>query len=461
MAYYYIKNGGTATGDAGRATTARTGSFATMGASAYYNNLDLLLDTALSGLTAPASGDVVCVSDQHNYSQSANNELFYGVLAERGLTVMSVDDTACNTYKAGATEDSTALGGSRDMVMYRNIIWLGMTLGPADWTNFTNATHHTFYDCRLNFASGNGISMEGDGATVRLFNTDIEFEGATSYMRVSAAGYFEWNYGQLIGTSLNQFTNAGFVSGGGTVKLRNVDLSSVTGDIIDVAGSDFTNDDMILIELSNCKLNASVTIMNENPVRRCQRILVTNSASSSGSAEHQYMFQTAGGKVESDTSKYRDNTTAFPSTETVSLKCTTLTNVAQEQPFEFDFPGTRFAELSSTSSDVLRIHFLCANALDDGDVWAEVYYPDGTNEHESNLAQSVASSTTVIAPDPFRTAGSLSTNTETWTGRTTENRYHIDLDTSGNAGADCVPHIRVYIGKASETIYFCPTLELS
>ena len=39
MAYYYVKNGGTATGDAGRYATQQTGSFATLGTANYYNDI--------------------------------------------------------------------------------------------------------------------------------------------------------------------------------------------------------------------------------------------------------------------------------------------------------------------------------------------------------------------------------------------------------------------------------------
>ncbi len=48
--YYYFKNGGTATGDAGRYTTQQTGSFTTLGSSNYYNDLNAalsIIDTAV------------------------------------------------------------------------------------------------------------------------------------------------------------------------------------------------------------------------------------------------------------------------------------------------------------------------------------------------------------------------------------------------------------------------------
>ena len=50
MAYYYVKNGGTATGDAGRYATQQTGSFATLGAANYYNNIE----AAILATTPPA-----------------------------------------------------------------------------------------------------------------------------------------------------------------------------------------------------------------------------------------------------------------------------------------------------------------------------------------------------------------------------------------------------------------------
>lgn len=59
MADYIVKFGGTATLDAGRYSTPQTGSFATLGAANYYNDIA----SAIAASTPPVSGDRILISD--------------------------------------------------------------------------------------------------------------------------------------------------------------------------------------------------------------------------------------------------------------------------------------------------------------------------------------------------------------------------------------------------------------
>ena len=63
MAFYYVKNGGTATGDTGRFGAKQTGSFAVLGASSTYATIT----GALAATTAPVSGDFIVCSDLYSF----------------------------------------------------------------------------------------------------------------------------------------------------------------------------------------------------------------------------------------------------------------------------------------------------------------------------------------------------------------------------------------------------------
>ena len=104
-AYYYVKSGGTATGDAGRYTTQQTGSFADLGAANYYATIDAALDA----LTPSAGGDFICVSDIHSYIAGASVTHSPCPAGDTiPLTIMSVSDTAIDTYaKAAAPQEGT------------------------------------------------------------------------------------------------------------------------------------------------------------------------------------------------------------------------------------------------------------------------------------------------------------------------------------------------------------------
>ena len=89
MAYYYVKSGGTATGDDGRYASQQTGSFAALGASGYYDNIS----AAIVATTPPILGDFINPSDLHFHSYGGIGQTFAG-----DFILASVDDV--NIYNS-------------------------------------------------------------------------------------------------------------------------------------------------------------------------------------------------------------------------------------------------------------------------------------------------------------------------------------------------------------------------
>ena len=81
-------------------------------------------------------------------------------------------------------------------------------------------------------------------------------------------------------------------------------------------------------------------------------------------------------------------------------------------------------------------------------------YPDGTNKQTYNSATSakVISGTNTV--DPLATSGTtLSTDSvSTWTSGLTY-KYYVDVDTSGDAGADCMPMIFVFVATDKNSLF--------
>jgi hypothetical protein len=260
-------------------------------------------------------------------------------------------------------------------------------------------------------------------------------------------------------------SSGNFGGGGGTYEMYGVDLSDVVNTLFANTGSNFGSDDKITVRMDLCQLSSAVDTgalyFNETFAKPLNDILITRCSSVSASAEHRYYREDFGGAISDDTTFYRDGSTAYDdSAQKVSVKITANTDNSRFAPLAFDFP-TIDAALSSASTDTLRIYILSADTLTDADIWAEALYPDGTTKNIGNIATSQSNVLTgSFAPDPLATGTALTTNTEAWTGRTTENRYQIDIDTSGDVGADCVPTIRLYFAKASSTIYLDTTVDV-
>lgn len=457
MSYLYVKSGlGTCVNTDGRLAK-QTGGFGSgsLVAANVYASVESCIDNG-----NVVGGDIICVSDLHSLSDALSHN-WQTTESDSGVVIMSVDDANVDAYKKGAQEAQT--GTSSDIYVRGRFLILGMTIKAADMFNHNsnNGGHATYWDCDLHILNaGNQLYCGVDGQTVELIDTDLHFEQDNNYIQIINATTFIMRGGKIHGYEGDGFLNYcmryGAGNGGMRAYFKGVDLSDIDTTLFATAGSDPGVDDMIDIHFDRCQLHASLANWtDEDFASRNQNMLVTR-CGSSGAVDYQYYQQLWGGYVEDDTAIYRDGSTAFhESGQKISLKVNTTADAVVDriEPMRIKFP-TRVVDLADAGSDVVRIHLLCADSLTDADVWAEMIYPDGTNKYVPNRVHSVARGLNWM-----RTGSALATNTEVWTGRTSENRYQIDLDTSGDAGAQCVPEIVLYIAKQT-TIYFCPTLDL-
>ena len=87
-------------------------------------------------------------------------------------------------------------------------------------------------------------------------------------------------------------------------------------------------------------------------------------------------------------------------------------------------------------------------------------YPDGTNNHISNRVTTRNTDRLALA-----SAGTpLTTDSgSTWKDGGSDlvgyNEYYIDIDTSGDVGADAVVMPRIYVAIPDTVIYFDPILD--
>ncbi len=446
--YYYVKNSlGTRT--TGGGTTKQTGSFATLGAAAVYATV------ALAVADGADAGDIICVSDAS--SESASTIYLSGPNTGGYLSIICVEDLACQTDSIASAAQFT----SSDDIRPSGLLYLyGLYLKAGDNVQTESCAGIIEERCtREVTGSGDVISnLPADGTTTTYINPT--WLGATGSVPITLKGGATL---EMIGGSLSTVTNcltqAFFSGGGGVIKCYGVDLSSITGTLIKNAGNDAFNDHTIDVMLHGCQLDAGVAFTNETFTRPNHRLSIFNSAATAAVAEYQFHIEGLGGYVDdqADTGIHRDESTAFPSGTKVSAHCVTNSGASVAAPFWFDLPAQPI-DLSSASTDTIRIYLTSTTALDDLDVWAEVLYSDGTNQHEYNFLSSrngnrLATSGTALATD----SGS------TWKNGVSDlagyNEYYIDLDTSGNAGAECVPIIRIYASIASAIIYFDTSIE--
>ncbi len=463
MAYYYVKSGGTATGDAGRYASQQTGSFATLGAANYYNDIQDAIDNST---TSPVAGDFINVSDLH-VDSVATSIIYTGTVANPYYIVSVDDSTIENSRTSGnfAEEENTA---NSDIAIKQSFI-SGVSLISADAIIFSGA--NILHDCKLTVPGNTDetVDLSTDGSSVNLVNTAIHCNDAGAKpFTIDQGGTIAMTGGSIQTTagSVTNLTNGGFTAGGGALLIEGADLSVVTGTLIANVGSNVPADHAIDVKINLCKLAAGVAFTNEVFKSYNQRALFTRCSDSSTAAEHQYHLHAFGGDVDDDSTIRRADDPAFEdSGTTISYKIVTNSDASLGSPLWFDFPNTIWAALSAGATDTLRIHVASTATLTDKDIYVEVSYPDGTNKQTPNRVCS-APATVGGTLDLMATGTTLTTDSGSdWrdggSALAGHNEYYIDVSTSGDVGADTVPIVKVYVTKPSTTIQLGSIYELN
>ena len=469
MAYYYVKNGGTATGDAGRYATQQTGSFATLGAANYYGTIAL----AMAATTSPVDGDFINPSDVHLSSGTAHVTWFGAANSGEFVNVFTVSDLNINvSRRTGNYAEEVISSGSSDFLVGDNIRLSGLKVGISDDIIFKKNV--ILSDSIINSfptgGTGSDIVTTGNSVQFKFFNVDVEAANNNCSILINRGNYFEMIGGSYLttDTGISNFLEFDGAFQGNVVRISGVDITGVSGTLCANVGAS-NNDAMIDIVFDMCKLRTGVSFTNETFKSVGQRALFTRCSDSSAAAEYQYALCCFGGGtdasggpgVEDDSAIFRNEDEAFTeSNQKISYKIVTNSDASLGSPLWLDFPVLRYSELSAGATDTLRFYLTSNTALTDKDVYIEISYPDGTNKQTPNFLTSAP--VTVGGTLDLMAAGTTLTtdSTSTWTGGLT-NKYQIDLNTSVDVGADCLPIVKVYITKPSITIQIASEFGLS
>lgn len=460
MAYYYVKNGGAATSDAGRYATQQTGSFAALGASGYYNDVV----SAIAATTSPVSGDFICVSDLHSYNYGGVTVNYTGT-SPTPFYIVAVDDLNIDVGRLSSNrpfEDSGGTSGASDIVL-RGVFVSGMSLNVGDDISILSSS--ILHDSKLRVSGSDDkvIFLNSDGASGTYIDCEFAMDDAGAAVTINSGGTVAIEGGGITTTAagVDNFINGGATTGGMSLSVKGSDFSVVTGALISNVGGDEANDDAIDVHFDLVKIASGVAFTNEEFKSHNQRALFTRCSDSSAAAEYQYHLHAFGGDVDDDSSIFRNEDEPFTeSNQKISYKIVTNSDASLGSPLWLDFPVLRYSKLSLTASDTLRFYLTSNAALTNKDIYIEVSYPDGTNKQTPNFLSS-APVTVGGTLDLMATGTTLATDSiSTYTGGLT-NKYQIDIDTSVNAGADCQPIVKVYITKPSVTIHIASEFGLS
>ena len=455
MAYFYVDSTiGTRT--VGGGTTKQTGTFDALGAA------NLYADRVLAIADGAGSGDIIVCAVRHSHAPGATFAIT-GPTAGAYLTTIVAENANCDVSAVATAVNENATGSGDIQISGRQYVY-GLWQEVADDLILTSpGTHLISEECTFETtATGDRcISLAADSCFARLINPTLL--GIAGSVPIGLLGGSKI---EIIGGSLAPaftfLTNTAWVNGGGVLRATGFDISGITGTVFEGAGGAASTDDMMDIVMTRCKTAASFSWFNETLQNLSHRLVATNCANTSAAAEYQFYTESWGGSVDDqdDSGIHRDETTAFPSGTKTSLHIVTDANAELAAPFWFKRPSI-YAELSNPLTDTLRFYLASTTALDDTDIWVELVYPDGTNNQDANvLSTRNAERLTVASAGTALTTDTGSTWLDGVSALVGYNEYYIDIDTSVDVGADCVPTIEIFTAIPSTVIYIDPVPDL-
>ena len=463
--YFYVKSGGTADGSTvdasgtnGVSNTLLTGAF-----SSIPDTFDTILDACAANTISADHGDFIVISDAHSESSTATINLIDRSLSrtdtDKALVFLTVDDANCDTYKRSTTANITTTTGAS----------INIAGGSAD--NCILEFWGIFFESSDNVTSGAGGSLGCESkyteCTFRVTgNSDIAFSSSSPYPHYrctfradsTSASYFLSGCGRYYDCDFTTDQSSKSVPlifriNPAGCFFYNCDIS---GSKVDALYSLDNGRGPVTLYMHNCAVPSEMVSYPDGTYNTTAHdLFLKNSSATAACAEYQYYYENIQGRsVEDETNVYRNDSTAFPSGQKISLHASVNASCSPGSVFNFDLP-TRYAALSSTNT--VTVYLLSETGdLTDEEVYVTLVGQDGTNK-ELPISQLSHSPIVLQSGAALSTTGVSASD---WTHNLTSPTAY-KIETTLTSPADSVPAIRITIARPSVDIYLCPTISLS
>ena len=452
MAYYYVKLGGTATGDAGRSATKRTGTW-NASAADYYDTIYDVYNGVPT--TTPVAGDHIIAEDGHAIHHSGA----ITILPIDGTYIISVDRSNQGVYLKGASETGDNAVTFKTAATYGRLYMAGVTIGGTSNTYiFSQANSNVYcYECTFDLLTTNaGLQLflnSGDGCYLRAVGCTIKFAVANQHATLGKASRSEFKNLSLAG-GMPDILFKSPASYGMSVLIEDSDLSSLTSA---VSNFGIQSHDQITLDVNRCLLGAGCTLSSVSIDHPGIELNLTSSAIGSSTDTMDYFLRNRySGTIDKETAIYR--TAAAPN---FSAELAANANTSDMAPLEFELLNGVIDTADFTTTVTAKVHFAtndAAMAVDSSKVWMEFEYADGA---DNALAVIQAN-----RPAPLAAGVAPTTETALWTGLDgTDQQLSMSVSatigTTAGTIASGVVRVRLYLAGASDTIFGCPQVEFS
>ncbi len=447
--------------DAGRATVERSGSFAAMGAAAYYKNI---ADAVFTGKpNPPVDGDYVIISDVHNHAEGSS--ISPAPATDIRIAYVSVDDTDCTVFKKGAREVNTGgrTMGTGDAHLY-SFMGVEFAIGGNLEFGSINDDGQRIYAKNANFRAEttNAIAFNFKDGAYRFDNCEFVWDHSAILRasNIGGHGFLEFNECTFSGDSINLCN----LTDGAYGIFANCDMSGMATPA--VAAWLFSGNQNKLgygncIDFYNCKFPSDLTnflqgVTAANGAKDRVRVFSSTDFNDSNSNNNPQMtyFYGGVGSFEIDKSEYLNAT--LPDGSGFSFQMSSHAYGMQAETL--DMPLMRLVNQDMTVEKTLTVEFISAATLTDKDFWIKVRYPQETLQ-----ALVTADSGENAELYPLDSGGTEHTaSVAAWNvGTGNKYKYSVTIPAQPSGNTKAVIEVSAHLRKQSTDVNIDPTITVT
>jgi hypothetical protein len=409
--------------------------------------------TLAAAFTAASAGDTIWVADDHAETGTAANNLQGPGTAASPCFVYCADHNIASPGTGDLKTTATITVSATNTLnlfgywyCYGIIFTGGAATGVPLSVGSTNASQIVLDTCQLILSSvTTALLIRFGGASIEswidLLNTTCKFAHAGQGFRVGSTNLRWRNGGGVDGAGTAPSTLFLTVSTvGSTIEMRGIDLSPVTGTLIGDANAPLN------FYFTDCKLGAGVTVLGtQSALGRSQAYLTR---CDSGATNYRQAKANYVGSLVQETTIVRSGG-ASDGTTSLSHKIVTTANSKWVLPFE-SFPIAIWNDTTG-SGVTATVEIVAAGSLNNDDVWMEVEYLGSALTPQASFASNTKANN-------LATGTALTSSTATWASSP---GTAMKMSVSFTPQMKGYVYVRVYVAKASQTLYVDPVITLS
>lgn len=414
---------------------------------------------ALSSATGLAAGDELLVHKTHSQTGLTTTHSFNNGTIANPVKIICVDKDAGDVLATGASFAWTA----GNVGLTGNVKWYGVTITGNTTGNLIVSTGNSqtnglgeFENCTFTETNTGGVSFGSSSAIrsrIRFLNCTFDWSGATAagtliVLGSNAACIFEFT-GCTFTPRATQTSLFSVASGSLSVALfRGCTFSGTVTNLfgtVSTVGWQVIFDGCTLPTYTNIRSAAVAHICGQWEIRNC--VGGTISAAVVGPAK----IDDYAGTIAADLTRYRDG----GASDGVSSYCLAMvTNANAGAPYGYLASPPIIRRVNAGASQTITAYIASGGSLNNDEVYAELLSPSeaGTATPTSRFQ----SSRVVNRGTP---AALTTDGTSTWTGTGVGTLQKITFTISPTVAGLVV--LRLFVAKASATVYFSPELGVS